>query len=123
MSVRCCVHAGLFLKVDRGNVPRRCPLISLCEEIHVRSEHITQLKEAVKQLGLSAAPGVSAPVNKASGCPGRAMTGDNIEQTSTLAAPGIQRDEHPLTFSSLPLLPTVEGVGGGERLCVLVWSV
>lgn len=117
------MHAGLFLKVDRGNVPRRCPLISLCEEIHVRSERITQLKEAVKQLGLSAAPGVSAPVNKASGCPGRAMTGDNIEQTSTLAAPGIQRDEHPLTFSSLPLLPTVEGVGGGERLCVLVWSV
>lgn len=99
-----CVHAGLSLKVDRGNVPRHCPLISLCEDIHVQSERITQLKEAVKQLGLSAAHGVSAPVNKAPYSPRRAMTGDNTEQTSTPAAPGIQGDEHPLTFPSLTLL-------------------
>ncbi len=59
----------------------------------------------MKQLGLSAAPGVSAPVHKAPCSPRQAMTGtDNTEQTSTPAAPGIQRDERPLTFPSLPLL-------------------
>lgn len=104
VSVHCSALVGLSSKVDRGNVPCNCPLISFCKDIRVQSEHVTQLKEAVKQLGLSAAPGMSAPVNKAPCCPRRAMMGDNTEQTSTPTAPGIQRDEHPLTFPSLPPL-------------------
>lgn len=58
----------------------------------------------MKQLGLTAAPGVSAPVNKAPSSPRRAKTGENTEQTSTPAARGIQRGEHPPT-STLPSTP------------------
>lgn len=124
------MHAGLSLKVDRGSVPRHCPLISPREDIHVHSERITQLKEAVKQLGLSAAHGVSAPVNKAPRSPWASYDGgDNSEQTSTPAAPRIQRDARPPASLPPPSLPPVhsrsaeslspvEGVGGGQRVLV-----
>lgn len=92
VSVHSSVHVDLSSEVDRGNVPCNCPLISLSKDIHVQSEPVTQLKEAVKQSGLSMpAPGVSVLVNKAPCSPRLAMMGDSTEQTSTPAAPGNQK--------------------------------
>ncbi|KAI4823616.1 hypothetical protein KUCAC02_012194, partial [Chaenocephalus aceratus] len=64
------------------------------ENIRVQSERITQLKEAVKQLGHSA-----ALLDKGPCSPRREK-----HSTSTTVTPGIQRDEQPLTFTLLPLL-------------------
>lgn len=129
MSVHCSVHLriGLVFKTGHGQCSPPWPLNFSLWEIHVQSERLTQLKDAVKQLGLSATPGVSAPVNKAPCSSRQTMTRENIEQTSTPATLGIQNIEHPLTFLFLPLLLDwiTEPSGGSGRwvlavcLCVM----
>lgn len=67
---------GLLLKVGTTNIPHHGTLISLCEISMFRAKGIMQLKEAMKQLGLSAASGVSSPTPYSSRL---AMTGESTE--------------------------------------------
>lgn len=93
---------------------------SVCD-IHVWTEGIKQLKEALNQLELSAAPGVSASVNRAPCGPMACCA--NMKQASTRAACGIEWDEHQLTLShpftrALLLTDTAQR----RKLCGLVWK-